>query len=80
MGEINKKEIKMTITYKKLKKIINNLEKRNFRDEDMVSFEYIIGSCFPNVYKNIQEKLKEVYTQGYIDGKEDREKDIEFLS
>lgn len=80
MRKIDEKELGMAITYKKLKKIVNNLEKINFRDEDMVSFEYIIGSCFPNVYENIQEKIKEVYTQGYIDGREDREEDTEFLN
>lgn len=80
MKKIDEKELGMAITYKKLKKIVNSLEKINFRDEDMVSFEYIIGSCFPNVYNNIQEKFKKVYTQGYIDGREDREEDTEFLN
>lgn len=80
MSNINEKELGIAITYKKLKKIVNNLEKINFRDEDMVSFEYIIGSCFPNVYENIQERIKQVYTQGYIDGREDREDYTDYLN
>ena len=50
MKEVKEKEIGLAITYRKLKKVTSVLEKMNFRDEDMVSFEYIIGSCFPDVY------------------------------
>ena len=64
----NENEIGMAITYKKLKKIVGSLDKINFRDNDMVSFEYIVGSCFPNVYENIQTKIRQAYTQGYADG------------
>lgn len=69
----NENEIGMAITYKKLKKIVGSLDKINFRDNDMVSFEYIVGSCFPNVYENIQIKIKQAYTQGYIDGLNSRD-------
>ena len=33
-----------------------------------ISFEYIIGSCFPTVYQNIIDKLKEEHTLGFIEG------------
>lgn len=69
----NENEIGMAITYKKLKKIVGSLDKINFRDNDMVSFEYIVGSCFPNVYENIQIKIKQAYTQGYADGLKNRD-------
>lgn len=69
----NENEIGMAITYKKLKKIVGSLDKINFRDDDMVSFEYIVGSCFPNVYENIQIKIKQAYTQGYADGLKNRD-------
>lgn len=69
----NENEIGMAIAYKKLKKIVGSLDKINFRDNDMVSFEYIVGSCFPNVYENIQTKIKQAYTQGYADGLKNRD-------
>lgn len=80
MNKIDEKEIGVAITYKKLKKVIEPLEKMNFKDEDMVSFEYIIGSCFPNIYDNIQKRIREVYTQGYIDGQKEKEEEKEYLN
>ena len=33
-----------------------------------VSFELVIGSLFPDVYKNIKEELRRQYTLGYSEG------------
>lgn len=45
------------------------------RLEDVnLSFEYLIGSFFPKIVDNINAKMNDTYTQGYlqglIDGKE----------
>ena len=61
-------EIKATVRYGLLKKIVKELEKINFKDDDEVSFEYIVGSCFPNIYNNITEEIRRQYTLGYIQG------------
>lgn len=45
---------KITVKYGMLKKIIKQLKQMNFKDNDEVSFEFLIGSCFPDVYNNIK--------------------------
>lgn len=65
----------------RLKKIIDLLEKNNQTEEDIdVAFEYIIASCFPRVWKNIQKVLSEEHTKGYIEGREDMKNEIEGIS
>lgn len=65
----------------RLKKIIDLLEKNNQTEEDIdVAFEYIIASCFPRVWGNIQKILSEEHTKGYIEGREDMKNEIEGIS
>lgn len=62
----------------RLKKVISLLEQHNNHLEDMeVTFEYIIASCFPRVWTNIQKRLAYEHTQGYIEGREDMKNEIE---
>ena len=42
-------------------------------NEIMLSFEYLIGSFYPNVFNNIKSALNEAHTAGYIQGSESRE-------
>lgn len=59
---------KITVKYGLLKKVVNALDETNPTEDTDVSFEYIVGSCFPNIYDNIKKKLYSQYTQGYLDG------------
>lgn len=59
---------RITVSFGKLKKIMESLEKTHMKNDDLVSFEYVVGSCFPNVFENIQNEIRAAYTQGYIDG------------
>lgn len=59
---------KITVTYGKLKKIMKQLRQMNFQDSDEVSFEFIIGSCFPDIYNNIQEEMRRQHAMGYAEG------------
>lgn len=63
----------INVEYGKLKKIIAQLKKNNFKDSDLVSFEYIVGSCFPNIYENIKTEIRTAYTKGYIEGLSSKE-------
>lgn len=36
-----------------------------------ISFEYVAGSLFPTLFKNVQKALKDEYTRGYIAGLEE---------
>lgn len=66
-----------TVKLTRLKKIIESLEKvfesSGVSKEDAdVSFEYIIASCFPTCFENIQKELQHQYTLGYIEGKKEK--------
>lgn len=64
-----------TVKLSRLKKIVELIERNNDEDVD-VTFEYIIASCFPRVWNNIQKRLSYEHTQGYIQGREDAENEI----
>ena len=64
---------KLTIKYGFLKKLMKSLEKLGPTDETEISFEFLVGSCFPDIMDNIKKVIAEQYTQGYIDGLTDRE-------
>lgn len=42
-----------------------------------ISFEFIIASLFPTSWKNIQEEMSRQYTKGYIQGRLDKEREIQ---
>lgn len=74
---MNNKDLDV-VKLSRLKKIINLLEKNNKNEEDFeVTFEYMIASCFPRVWKNIQKVLTDEHTKGYIEGREDMKNEIE---
>lgn len=62
MDKITTKMETLTKVYKILKK--NHIEE--------VSFEFLVGSCFPNVMDNIKEEMRRQYTMGYVEGRKDR--------
>ncbi len=64
---------KITVKYGDLKKIIKAIEKTKPADDTDISFEYIVGSCFPNIMENIKREIHAQYTQGYIDGLNSRD-------
>ena len=59
---------RLTVKYKALKRIVRALADRNFSNDDEVTFEYIVGSCFPDALKKIKEEMRRQYTMGYTDG------------
>lgn len=58
----------ITVKYAKLKKIIDILEQSNTQSNDDVSFEFIVGSLFPNVLTNIKEEMRRQHALGYKEG------------
>lgn len=38
-----------------------------------ISFEYLVGSFFPNIVKNIQSAMSQQYINGYIQGQKDKD-------
>lgn len=49
---------------KQLKEIISKFDNEN----EQLSFTFIVGSCFPRAKEGMDEVLKQVYTQGFIEG------------
>jgi len=60
---------KITVDIEKLGKVYRAAKKIGMKE---VSFEYLVGSCFPNVYQNIKEELRRQYTKGYAEGQKDK--------
>ena len=63
MDKITTKMETLTKVYKILKK--NHIEE--------VSFEFLVGSCFPNVMDNIKEEMRRQYTMGYVEGQKNKD-------
>ena len=62
-----------TVKYSHFKKCLTSLE-RDFEgrpevlDNIDISFEYVIGSLFPNILSNIENTFAQNYIQGYNKG------------
>ena len=59
---------KVTVSFKKLKKLVEVLEKSDFKPEDPIAFEFIIGSLFPRISDNIKKEIKRQHAAGYAEG------------
>lgn len=40
-------------------------------DDVDITFEYLVGSFFPTIIKNIETAMNQQYINGYIDGQKD---------
>jgi hypothetical protein len=40
-------------------------------DDVDITFEYLVGSFFPTIIKNIEAAMSQQYINGYIDGQKD---------
>lgn len=58
----------ITVEYGKFKKLCKAIERENLQDEDVVTFELIVGSLFPTITENIKKELLYQHTQGYVEG------------
>ena len=62
----------ITVKFETLEKIYKILKKQTVKE---VTFEFIVGSCFPDVMNNIKEEMRRQYTLGYIEGQKEKGKD-----
>lgn len=65
----------------KIKKLIAQVEKISDVEDPTLSFEFLIGSLYPEVYGNVQEAIRGACVQGYIDAslgddREDTQRDM----
>ncbi len=61
----------LKVDAKKLHKIDKIIKDTNMKE---VSFEFLIGSCFPKALQNIKEEMRRQYTLGYTEGLKENEK------
>ena len=62
----------LVIEYKKFKKVYNAIKDHNIKE---ISFEFLVGSCFPNALQNIKEEMRRQYTLGYTAGLKAQQKE-----
>lgn len=60
--------MEMTVSKERFQKVSEVIE--NFHDEE-ISFSFLVGSLFPNAWKNIQQALKDEHMRGYLEAKEE---------
>jgi len=58
----------ITTKVETLDKVYNAIKKYQMEE---VSFEFLVGSCFPHIFDNIKEEMRRQYTLGYIDGQKE---------
>lgn len=55
----------ITVDIERLDKIYEIAKESGLKQ---ISFEYLVGSCFPKVLENIKEEMRLQYTLGFIAG------------
>ncbi len=56
------------VSYEKFHKLHKKIKELNMKE---ISFEFLVGSCFPNAFENIKEEMRRQYTLGYTQGLKD---------
>lgn len=58
-----------TVKLEVVERAINQLKKKYGEQADSleISYEFLVASFFPDAYQKMLDKLKEQYTQGYLD-------------
>ena len=62
----------LKIDIEKFNKIVKAIRKNNMKE---VSFEFLVGSCFPKALENVKEEMRRQYTLGYIEGQKEGKND-----
>ena len=66
MENTTKTEIpRITVDFETFKHVYQAAKKINAKE---LTFEYIIGSCFPNIAANIKQELRRQHAAGYMEG------------
>lgn len=58
------------VQFTHFKRVVEQVEKtyKGNLNELELSFEFIMASLFPQIYKRVQERLNKEHTLGYIEG------------
>ena len=58
------------VSYEKFRKIYKKAKELKMKE---LSFEFLVGSCFPQALENIKREMRRQYTLGYAQGRKDAE-------
>ena len=58
----------LKIDIEKFNKVVKAIRKSNMKE---VSFEFLVGSCFPKALENVKEEMRHQYTLGYVEGQKE---------
>ena len=62
----------ITVKRETLDKVYRVVKKHKMKE---ITFEFLVGSCFPDIMNNIKEEMRKQYTKGYIDGQNNKDND-----
>lgn len=62
----------LKIDIEKFNKVVKAIRKNNMKE---VSFEFLVGSCFPKALENVKEEMRRQYTLGYVEGQKEGKND-----
>lgn len=63
--------VSISVKLNRLKKIVKRVDEIANGENVNVSFEYLVGSCFPQAMDNMKDALFHARTNGYVDGMRD---------
>lgn len=58
----------LKIDIEKFNKVVKAIRKSNMKE---VSFEFLVGCCFPKALENVKEEMRRQYTLGYVEGQKE---------
>lgn len=62
----------ITVSRETFDSLTKTVHKKDLKE---LTFELVVGSCFPNIMNNIKEEMRKQYTKGYIDGQNNKDND-----
>lgn len=63
-----------SVPFTKVKRALEDIEKQSAGkklEHVQISFEYLVGSFFPEIIDNIRQQISQSYIEGYNDGKKE---------
>lgn len=55
----------ITVDFEKFEALYKIAKRKGLKE---LTFEFVVGSCFPDIFNNVQEEMRRQFTMGYIAG------------
>lgn len=57
-----------TVSFGRLKNLVDHLERDSIKEDEEISFEFVVANCFPLIYDNIKQEMTKKYIEGFSEG------------